>query len=188
MQLAKVEEIWVPVLGFENLYQISILGQVRKLITKYNKEYLILKPIIKGDHLRVLLVDDRGAKNNVSLGQLILESFSKTKRPIGYYVEYIDSDFLNCTYDNVRYKIIEEHLQATNINKLHPYITRGSSSKKALLTEAQVIKMREDWRVFTKRDLDYGVARKYMQKEAKKYECSYINIYSVIHKLTWRWL
>lgn len=188
MTINQVKEKWVPVLGFERLYQISNLGRVRKLKTRYNKKILILKQAVKDYHLRVLLVDDLGSKSSLSVGQLILESFSSTKRPIGSYIEYIDSNFLNCTYYNVRYKIIAEHLQATNINKLHPNIIRGSSSKKAVLTEAQVLKMREDWYVFTKRNLDYGVAKKYMQKEAIKYKCSYINIYSVIHKLTWRWL
>lgn len=188
MTTNQVKEKWVPVLNFEDRYHVSSLGNVRKVLKNSCKKFLRLKPFLKAGHLRVYLLNSSRNKELKQVAQLMLESFNCEERPVGAYIQYADSDSLNCKHDNITYKIVEEQLDIPTTSPISPYVSRGSGKPNTILTEADVLKIREDWRIFNTGKLKYGEPAKYMKEQAVKYKCTQISIYGVINRLTWKWL
>lgn len=184
----QTKEKWVPVFNFEDKYHISSSGNVRKVLIGRVRKFLKLKPFLKANHLRVYLVNKEGNKELKQVPQLMLESFNCEERPVGTYIEYKDSNNLNCKHDNVSYIVVDEQLEVPVTSTISPYVSRGSGKPNTILTEANVLKIREDWRIFNTGKLKYGEPAKYMKQEALKYKCTQMSIYGVINRLTWKWL
>lgn len=78
------EEIWRDVKGYEDIYQVSNKGQVKRLEIvivdkndkKYHKKERILKGSIDGNgYLQVQLYDDKGRKKSLRVNRLVAEVF-----------------------------------------------------------------------------------------------------------------
>lgn len=188
MTTNQVKEKWVPVLNFEDRYHVSSLGNVRKVLKNSYKKFLRLKPFLKAGHLRVYLSNSAKNKELKQVAQLMLESFNCEERPVGAYIQYKDSNSLNCKHDNIAYKIVDEQLDVPTTSTISPYVSRGSGKPNTVLNEVTVLKIREDWAVFNTGEIKYGEPSKYMAKEAAKYGCSQMSIYGVVNRLTWKWL
>jgi HNH endonuclease/NUMOD4 motif len=71
--MTNVNEIWIPALNWENIYEVSNLGRVRRCIDNF-----IYKPRLmsSGYHYIGLRKTPGGKTKNVSLHRLILSSFT----------------------------------------------------------------------------------------------------------------
>lgn len=73
------KEIWKDIIGYEGLYQVSDLGNIRSLPKirdgKFRNEYKILKPRkVKDGYLMVALYKDKKAKN-VQIHRIVAKHF-----------------------------------------------------------------------------------------------------------------
>jgi hypothetical protein len=89
MALRKTSEIerWKAVTGYEELYEVSSLGNVRSLPKRNQKQMLIMSPKISR-YRYVLLVKDNKRKM-FSVGSLVLTAF-KGPRPYKLEVDHIN--------------------------------------------------------------------------------------------------
>ncbi len=68
--MTKITEIWKPVVGFEELYEVSSLGNIKSL--RFNK---IMTPSIHEKRKRVVLIDKESKKYSKKVHRLVGEAF-----------------------------------------------------------------------------------------------------------------
>lgn len=99
-------EIWKPVLGYENRYEISNHGRVRSLTQKvwnghawYTLPGKMLKTGGKGHYPKIVLRDGTSGKK-VYIHDLVLNHFVGEK-PKGYYARHLDDNGMNNHVSNL---------------------------------------------------------------------------------------
>ena len=122
-----MEEIWVPLVGVENVkrrYEVSNLGRLRYIYARGSDDsWRIAK-----QHVRVMCGRQRVLVNLVaktftirSLGVLVAKAF--VPNPNGYmFVDYIDGNPLNCRADNI---VWVKRLEPRNKVPIHQYTMDG---------------------------------------------------------------
>ena len=125
-------ETWKPVVGWEELYEVSDQGRVRSVDRtvhyKDGRTYLykgrVLKPRDRKGYLLVVLCRG-GKKRNKSVHRLVLEAFTGSC-PEGLETLHIDGDPANNRVENLRWgsssdnKLdIVRHGRNVNANKTH---------------------------------------------------------------------
>ena len=81
--LVMQKEIWVPIDGYENLYEISNLGRIKRLHREIHRRKMgvlvlqerILSPGVNKGYPRMLLYDSKGRKANFSIHRLVANAF-----------------------------------------------------------------------------------------------------------------
>ena len=117
-------EIWLPIEGYENLYEVSNLGRVRSLehtVIKKNGVKLkvpgkILKPgTNKNGYLKVVL-SKNGIHRNYYLHRIVSTAFipNYDKKPC---VNHLDEDKTNNTADNLEWCTAKENTNYGTRNK-----------------------------------------------------------------------
>jgi hypothetical protein len=83
-----VEERWLPVVGYEGLYEVSDLGRVRSL-----KSGKIMKPKLeKNGYMRTCLTNNKQEKT-ISIHRLILQTFQPTEEKLQCdHINHIKTD------------------------------------------------------------------------------------------------
>jgi len=100
-----IEEIWKPVKDYENLYEVSTLGQVRN---KKNKHILYINMEgFRNSYCAVILWNKQKRKHK-KLHRLVAETFipNPFNKP---EVHHIDEDPKNCRMDNLEWTTREEN-------------------------------------------------------------------------------
>ncbi len=121
-----MEELWKDIKGYEGLYQVSNLGNVRSRY-KFNvrkngavvgEQYKIIKPIPykKEDYLRVTLCKDRKKKIK-RINRLVAEAFIPNieNKP---EVNHIDGNKLNNKVNNLEWCTTKENIRHAYRNNL----------------------------------------------------------------------
>ena len=124
------DEHWKPVLGYENLYEVSTHGQVRsvaKTITRMRNgklskvtrlDRLLFPSKTKYGYATVGLSKQKKAKSHL-VHTLVLEAHLKP-RPPGYIAVHIDSNVQNNHIDNLKWISRSEHMKKySNFTKDH---------------------------------------------------------------------
>ena len=108
-----MEEIWKPVEGFENFYEVSNTGRVRSLprtiALKGKREGQFrtyegkdLKLLNSQDHLLVHLSNSKGERLSICVGQLVAKHFLEGYKESGRkQVKYKDGDPSHVSIDNL---------------------------------------------------------------------------------------
>jgi NUMOD4 motif/HNH endonuclease len=158
MSVADVER-WVPIPGYEGVYEASSLGRIRSVGTRRSRwgPPLVLIPTIsKGGYLRVgLCINLR--QFTVHVHTLIATAFLGDRR--GRQVNHKDGNKQNNATDNLEWVTSKEnirHAMALGLKKHY----RGERGPAAKLTQAQVDEIRSLHRIETNRALAqrYGVS------------------------------
>ena len=127
-------EIWKPIKGFEGLYKVSNLGNVRSLdrYVMYSNRYCFLKgkpkkayPNSKG-YLRVRLHKNKKGKNYF-VHRLVAETFIPNPKNLPC-IDHIDRNYLNNSADNLRWCTQKENM---NNPLTREYANIKSHSKEA---------------------------------------------------------
>ena len=118
---SKNEEEWLPVTGYEGIYEVSSFGRVQSLDREDCKgrrlKGRVLSPGTSGGYPFVQL-SDNGEKWVVRVHTLVADAFLG-ERPEGYEVNHIDGDFMNNAVSNLRYMTHRDVIRhATSIGKL----------------------------------------------------------------------
>lgn len=95
-------EIWKPVVGYEDLYEVSNTGRVRSLNYRQTGKVRELRP--GADRCGYLLVAlcKNGKQKSHHVHKLVIEAFVGP-RPEGYDVNHIDEDKRNNSVKNLEY-------------------------------------------------------------------------------------
>ncbi len=111
-------EVWSPVEGYENLYEVSNLGRVRSY---HNNKYGIAKTpkIIKGQSglYNTIVLARNGEKKTVYLHRLVAVAF--VDNPHGYNeINHIDGNKKNNCYSNLEWVTHKENMEHASKNVL----------------------------------------------------------------------
>jgi hypothetical protein len=136
------EEIWKPVVGYEGLYEVSNLGNVRS-VDKVDRQGQK-----KHGRVRKLLLNQVGylyvgisvenKKANLTVHRLVARAFipNPDNKP---QVNHIDGNKTNNIVSNLEWVTVAENTQHAYTTKLNKY--KGENSHLAKLTEKQVIEI-----------------------------------------------
>lgn len=101
------KEIWRPIRGYENLYEVSNLGKVRSLDRLANRnggtmlcKGRILKPLKTSNGYHQVDLYNDGKKIRFYVHRLVYEAFNG-QIPEGMQVNHIDEDKTNNRLDNI---------------------------------------------------------------------------------------
>lgn len=124
-----INETWKPVVGYEGIYEISSLGNVKSL-SRYidgrikgkkslTKEKILKPALSKKGYLRVLLSNDKKTKN-ISIHRLVASAFVQNLDNLKFnQVNHIDGNKLNNHYQNLEWCDIghnNRHARKTGLN------------------------------------------------------------------------
>lgn len=110
----KAEEIWKPVKGYEEFYEVSNLGRVKSHYCKCGVKDRILKPGTAHGYSYVVLVKS-GQRKNIKIHKLVAESF------LGYVARGLEIviNHKNFIRTDNRPENLEIVTQRENSNKKH---------------------------------------------------------------------
>lgn len=140
-----MSEVWKPVVGYEDKYEVSNLGQVRSFYkgSRYGSRKrdvpLILTPVINtgGGHLRVKLTKD-GKNFNLLVHTLVLQAFVGPC-PTGMEGCHNKGDPTDNRLGEIRWDTHKANMQDAS---RHGTMPRGEAHFKVKLTEEQALKIK----------------------------------------------
>lgn len=114
------EEIWKPVLGYEGLYEVSSLGNLRsidRIVRKKDGRLATLKGVVrsarfnkkrKNYQYRQTELSNNGVKKTLHIAHLVCEAFHGP-RPDGYQCMHLDGNCANDCADNLAWGTVYEN-------------------------------------------------------------------------------
>lgn len=120
-----MNEMWMPVNGFESLYEVSNMGRVRSLPRKTTRGKILKPSIDKDGYYRVNLVDD-GRSKYYRVHRLVAQAFIKNTFNLPV-VNHKDENKQNNRADNLEYCTVKYN---TNYNDATS--RRGLSQRRAV--------------------------------------------------------
>lgn len=166
-----ITEKWVDVKGYEALYQVSNLGNVKSF--KHTKERIMKKPLRSG-YESVQLINDIGAKN-IRVHRLVAINFIECKSE-GMVVNHKDGNKRNNCVDNLEWVTSSENNKHAMKNKLNS-APRGSKQNFSKLNDSKVIQIIQK--------IESG---KSVKDICEEYKVSSRAIYDIKLGKTWSWL
>ncbi len=130
-------EKWVPVVGYEGIYDVSDHGRVRRMKAGQGAVAgKILKSCINTGGYPQIQLRKNGAMHTISLHRLVASSFIGPC-PSGKEINHLDGDKTHNYPYNLEYTTHKEnHRHASHIGLLNP--ARGERCPRARLTEQDV--------------------------------------------------
>lgn len=149
-------EEWRDILGYEGLYQVSSLGNVKSLKRHYVPEDRLLTLTInpQSGYVMVTLVKD-GSQKTKRVHVLVCEAFHGV-RPDGKMALHGDGDKLNNAKTNLRWGTHQENMDDRTT---HGTGVRGVQSPHAALTLSQVKMIRRRYKRFSRSNGAVALAR-----------------------------
>ena len=156
-----MNELWLPVVGYEGLYEVSDQGRVRSLDRRVENgtrlqfwKGRLLFTNIWGSYLKVVLCRN-GRMKNFHIHVLVAEAFHGL-RPEGLVVNHIDENKLNNNAANLEWVTYKQNLNHSKAAYLAA-LPRGSRHGRSKLNESQVRAIRLDNRSNVAVAKEYGV-------------------------------
>lgn len=118
-----MQEIFKDITGYEGLYQVSNLGNVKSLGNNRLRKEKILKPCNGGVGYYFVNLWKDGEKKNITVHQLVAIAFLNHK-PDGHkiIVDHIDNNPLNNKLENLQLISVRENTSKDRINGSSKYI------------------------------------------------------------------
>lgn len=162
-------EIWKPIKGFESFYEVSNLGQIRRIGSVKNKTLRIIRKYYYAD------LNNRGQRKNCRVSRLVAKTF--LENPNGYrQVNHINGDKLDNTVENLEWCNSSMNLKhAFSIGLKKP--TRGEACGASKLKTKEIIEIRK-----LRKD---GMLLKDI---AKKFKVGYSTVTHICLGTRWGWL
>ena len=135
-----MDERWLPVIGYENIYEISSLGRVKRVTScPGSASGRILRPFVGTCiYPRIGLSRDKKRQKHL-IHRLVLAAFVGPC-PAGMESCHNDGNVNNSSLENLRYDTPKNNYK----DRLsHGNVVRGERHGKSKLTELQVLKIRE---------------------------------------------
>lgn len=159
--MTKVNEIFVPVKGYEGYYEISNLGRLKSVeridCRGQRRKEMIKAPVLdsKGYHIYTLSKDK--IKRTIKAHRLIASHFipNPESKP---FINHIDNNTVNNSLDNLEWCTAKENSEHC-VNQGRKIGKRGSSSHFAKLTESQVLEIYHSEKSVTQLAIDYNIVQ-----------------------------
>ena len=146
-------EVWRPVFGMENVYEVSSCGRVR------NQKHIVLAQSLVHGYRRVALTLESKRKD-FKVHRLVLEAFV-SPRPKGMMCRHLDGNKANNHLSNLAWGTNAEN-QADRVQ--HGTCNRGTRAPANILSESQVLEILSDMRPTRAIALDYSISATTVQK------------------------
>lgn len=162
---------WVPVPGYEGLYEVHRIGKVRSLGFKTLAGYRkgrVLKPTMSVGYPAVSLVKD-GIKKTVRLHQIMCEAFHGPAPSPKHEVAHVDGIRTHVWARNLRWATRKENHQD---KKAHGTNAQGDRHGRVVVPDALVPMIAAE---YVKGSSDFG-----LKALAKKYGCSIQPIHDIV--------
>lgn len=144
-------EVWKPVLGFENLYEVSNLGRVKSLdrITESGqfRKGKIREGYCYVNNYKVVKLYLNSKTINKYIHRLLAEAFIPNPNPELYdTVNHIDGDRGNNSLDNLEWCTQKQNIQhAWKTGLIPSTINSGETNTNSKLTEKDVLEIRANY-------------------------------------------
>lgn len=156
----------MPVVGYEDLYEVSNLGHVKNI--RMDK---VLSSSLRDTGYNVVTLTKNGKKVTKMVSNLVTGAFLGPK-PEGDQVSHFNGDSTDDRLFNLRY----ESPRFNNLRKIeHNTIRNGSDINTSKLSEQQVIDIRNLYE-------DGGITQRQL---AKKYKVKQSSIWSIVNRRSW---
>lgn len=150
-------ETWLPVSGYEGLYEVSDAGRVKSLVKRNTKYRRFLNPCTRSDgYLTVGLFNSNGVPTNVLVHRLVLTAF-RGEAP------GMQAAHLNGVRSDNRLSNLTWATAAINASHklLHGTAPQGERNGAAYLNESTVVALRREYRRGSRTHGCTALARKY---------------------------
>lgn len=140
-------ESWLPVLGYEDLYEISDCGRVKRLSTitlgikgqKYTRTEKVLKAAINSAGYPLIGLTKNGIRQNHHVHVLVLEAFVGL-RPTGLVGCHRDDNKENNNLSNLRWDTYSENAHDCVVNGNHPEARKIICPRKHPLVNPNIVR------------------------------------------------
>ncbi len=171
-------EVWKPIPGFNNWYEVSDLGNVRSWISSNGKVWgrskqpkLLKQYTGVRDRKSVTLINSN--KKTYYVHKIVAETFIGPC-PLNFEVCHNNGDSSDNRLSNLRY---DTHINNQADQLLHGTRHRGAIHHSAKTTEQDVIEIRK---LFTEGNTQADIAR--------TYGLTRTSVHSIVHRKSWTWL
>lgn len=162
-----MDERWLPIVGYEGLYEVSDRGRVRRAGTE-RKRARLLKTFAQNGYLFVSLFRE-GHGHNISIHAAVMGAFTGP-RPVGYHIHHGNGDRQDNHLTNLQYLSPTEHARHRVYTESWHDIRRplGEEQHKARLTAEIVLSLRHRYWVggetYSNLAREYGVCPSTIQR------------------------
>ncbi len=180
------EEIWKPIVGYENLYEVSNIGRVRsldrfvsaKLNSVSHKKGQLLKPRIDHKGYARVCLSKNGKGKHFRIHRLVALTFILNPNNLPQ-VNHKTGNKLQNNIENLEWITNLDNMRHAWKNGLkNNDFIRGENHPKAILTSDLVRKIKQDY-----------IPRKFGPKTlAKKYGVARSNVKNIVLGKTWKHL
>jgi len=177
-------EVWKDIPGYENIYQVSNLGNIKRLSSKiwinknngyyryYSEE--ILTPIIsKSGYYHVNLYNNKKLQT-FRINRLVLIAFDRLPNDKEVSM-HLDNNKLNNSLKNLKWGTVKDNVQQMHREKRNNCVT-GSKNPMAKINEEEVIKIK----------LFHKYSNFSVSDIAKVFNKKYHFVYEIVNNLKWK--
>lgn len=162
-----LEELWKPVLGYEDVYEVSSFGRLKTRYVLRRATNNILKPYLASakngcKYYQYCLYDGRGGKRKILMHILVAKHFVPNPNNLPE-VNHIDLDKLNCKWSNLEW--VTHKGNAAHATKAGVYNAKTNPKRIKKLSEDAVQLMRLEVKKGRKRSdvaKEFNVHRSYV--------------------------
>jgi hypothetical protein len=129
-------EVWLPVAGYEGLYEVSNLGALR---SRHSGEWVIVTGGTDPDGYPVAALYRDGKRKGIRLHRLVAEAFVPGRNILHREVAHLDNDRKNARADNLKWVSKREN---RSHRKIHGTECQGERHPRAVLTDAQAAEIK----------------------------------------------
>lgn len=150
MAMIQNREVWKPVVGYEGLYEVSNLGQVRSMdkifFDKRGRHYHLKGKLLKQakdlHYYRVKLYDIEHKKVQYSVHRLVAQAFipNPDNKP---EVDHIDTNYLNNRVDNLRW--VDRKENVNNPLTISKRFGKPSGRRKSVIQYTKNMEFIKEW-------------------------------------------
>lgn len=158
---------WVDIIGYQDLYQVSDSGLVRRIKPKIKDP---LKPSMVRGYRSVILSKNHKI-HRFSVHRLVALHFVSNPHNLKV-VNHKDGVKLNNHYSNLEWCTIQHNATHAKTNGLLPKWDKSATAK---LTNYDVVEMRRLWRL--------GASQKFL---VKKFNISMAQVYNITNNKQWQ--
>lgn len=162
-------ERWVDIAGFEGLYQVSDLGQVRS-IPRGKRKGRVLKICYDSDGYPLVSLSREGKRHNGIVHKLVARAFVANPNNAPE-IDHCDGDKLNCVWTNLEWVTRKEN--AARAAQLGLY-QRGETHTATTITEDDVRNIRHA--------VSIGIPKKHV---AKAFAVDQATVANIVSGKTW---
>lgn len=136
-------EKWVPVMGYEGLYEVSDLGRIRSVDRVVNEKHpymrkgVVLRPVIKRNGYQHVLLYRLGKRKDALVHRVVMESFVG---PSDLQVNHINEEKTDNRLVNLEYVTASENTRYSKARPIEQYDLSTGATIRTYAAESDVEK------------------------------------------------